>query len=280
MRWFPAALLSLLACAPAAAGEFSGVPGLAGELEGIRAGALRLRFENRSVAPAAVPEAAPVPDAVPDVSSYPVRGMDISHYQDDVDWAQVKTAGLSFVYIKATEGTDLADDMFKHNWQGASEAGLLKGAYHFYNFCAGGAAQADFFIKNVPATPGALPPTVDLERSSSCTKLPSRASFRKSLAAFTAKIKAAYGRKPVLYTNSEIYGLYLQGDSAEYRIWFTDIHNTQPQLPEQRAWTFWQYSFKGRVPGVPGPVDLDVYRETPEALAALTLEENTLLALR
>src|SRR5258708_27467339 len=123
----------------------------------------------------------------------------------------VKGGGLSFVYIKATEGDSSVDDQFTRNWQGAAAAGLAKGAYHFYDFCKPGAPQAANFIRAVPAEPGNLPPTVDIEQSRDCAKMPTKAAFQKNLKAFLAKVEAAYGRQPLLYVNDSIYMQYLSG---------------------------------------------------------------------
>ena len=215
--------------------------------------------------------------AIPNVSAYLVRGMDISHYQGAIDWSKVSTDGLSFVYMKATEGSDGVDDRFADNWKGAASTGLKRGAYHFYNFCKGGAVQAAQFIKTVPADVDALPPTIDLEESGDCKKMPAKAAFRKDLAAFTAKIKAAYGHSPILYVNYSIYALYFQGENDSYKLWIADIKHEAPVLPDNASWTMWQYDWHGQAKGV-GEVDLDVFNGTPEMLAALPMDGSVMVA--
>ena len=208
-----------------------------------------------------------VSPAAVDVSSYPVRGIDVSHFQGAIDWIQVKTAGLSFVYIKATDGADGVDDDFAANWRGAASAGLARGAYHFYNFCQTGSAQAARFVKTVPVEAGALPPTIDLEESGDCGRMPAKAAFRKDLAVFVAKVQAVYGHPPILYVNYGIYDQYFKGENDSYKLWIADPRHAAPALPE--AWTMWQYGWHGRVAGVPGEVDLDVFNGTPQMLAEL-----------
>jgi lysozyme len=207
--------------------------------------------------------------AIPNVSAYLVRGVDISHYQGDVDWRTVGADGLSFVYIKATEGGDGVDDKFAANWEGARTAGLARGAYHFYNFCKTGAEQAANFVKAVPADPDALPATIDLEESGDCKKMPAKAAFRKNLAAFVTKIRAAYGRAPVLYINYAIYDLYFKGENDSYKLWIADINHAAPSLPDNAPWTMWQYGWHGSVAGIQGEVDLDVLNGTTQTLASL-----------
>jgi lysozyme len=86
--------------------------------------------------------------------SYPVHGVDVSRWQGDIDWAKLRTQGANFAYIKATDGGDHLDPMFRTNWRRAEEAGHPKrGAYHFFYWCRTAGEQADWFIRNVPRDP-------------------------------------------------------------------------------------------------------------------------------
>ena len=213
--------------------------------------------------------------AAPNVSTYTVRGIDISHHQFTVDWIALKTSSLSFIYIKATEGAEGVDEDFAQNWAGAASAGLARGAYHFYSFCKTGSEQADNFIKTVPADAGVLPPTVDIEESGDCRTLPSKAAFRKDLAAFVAKIQSAYGRPPILYINYRMYDKYLKGENDSYKYWIADVNHAAPSLP---SWTLWQYGWHGRVAGITDEVDLDVFNGTSEEFSALIGPSGLLVA--
>jgi lysozyme len=213
----------------------------------------------------------PSADATPDVSAYAVRGIDISHYEGTVDWGTVAKDGLSFVYVKATEGEEMTDDQFQANWQGAAGAGLARGAYHFYDFCEPGATQADNFIKTVPVEKGSLPPTIDLEQSADCKKMPAKAAFLADLNAFVQKIQDAYGVSPVLYVNGGIYNTYLTDVGNTYALWIADVSHVSPVMPDGAPWTMWQYGWHGAVAGIGAEVDLDVFRGTTQELASLEL---------
>ena len=279
----PLALLAVLAAVAACGQEFAGLDDVSGQLSGFRRQTLQqqeipqgpvyraMGSGRGAVTTESLLEAA----AIPDVAAYSVRGFDISHYQHTVDWSLVKTAGQSFVYMKATEGVDGVDETFTANWAGAKSAGLRRGAYHFYNFCKPGAAQAAQFVKNVPADPDALPPTVDLEASGDCRKMPAKAAFRKSFKSFVAGLQAAYGKLPVIYVNTNIYAKYFEGENDAYKIWIADIKHAAPAVP---GWTMWQYGWHGTVPGIAGDVDLDVFNGTPEMLAALNDDGSVLVA--
>ncbi len=94
----------------------------------------------------------------PDLHVFPVRGIDVSHHQGTIDWKAVPREKCQFVYIKATEGGDFRDRNFVENWRGSADAGLRRGAYHFFSLKTPGARQAANFIETVPLDPEALPP--------------------------------------------------------------------------------------------------------------------------
>lgn len=279
----PLALLAVLAAVAASGQEFAGLDDISGQLSGFRRQALQqqaipqgpvyraMGADRGAVTTESMLEAA----AIPDVTAYTVRGIDISHYQHAIDWSKVKTEGLSFVYMKATEGTDGVDDTFAANWAGAQSAGLRRGAYHFYNFCKSGTAQGAQFVRTVPADPSAMPPTVDLEESGDCKTMPAKAAFRKSFANFVATVQSAYGRLPVIYVNAKIYAKYFDGENDPYKIWIADIRHATPVVA---GWTMWQYGWHGAVAGIAGDVDLDVFNGTPEMLAALSDDGSVMVA--
>ena len=94
----------------------------------------------------------------------PIHGIDVSHWQGDIDWRQVRRAGARFAFIKATEGGLHLDRKFRENWEGARRAGIPRGAYHFVFWCRDAAEQAGLVHRETcraSATP--LPPVLDVE---------------------------------------------------------------------------------------------------------------------
>src|SRR5688572_21982049 len=73
--------------------------------------------------------------AVARAHTLPIQGIDVSYWQGDIDWNTVSNAGISFAYIKATEGGDHVDPKFLQNWYQAKRAGIARGAYHFIYWC-------------------------------------------------------------------------------------------------------------------------------------------------
>ena len=109
-------------------------------------------------------EASPDIKVFRDPAEYAIKGIDVSQHNGVIDWRLVAASGIDFAYIRATQGRTVADRSFAKNWAEAEAAGLRRGAYHFYNWCASAMEQIANFTKVVPVDPDALPPIIDLER--------------------------------------------------------------------------------------------------------------------
>lgn len=201
---------------------------------------------------------------------YEVRGVDVSRHQGDIDWNALAADRTAFAYIKSSEGEHLVDTRFVDNWQAAEQAGVIRGAYHFFTLCRTGVDQAANMISTVPDEPGMLPPAVDLEFGGNCSARPSVEEFRAELDAFLAAIEAEYRMRPVIYTNYEFYNAYLAQDPPDVTWWMRSIAWQPRDLPE---WTFWQY-FPGRRDGVDGRVDRNAFDGDPAALVRLAERNN------
>jgi lysozyme len=192
---------------------------------------------------------------------YAVHGVDVSRWQGDIDWPKLRTQGANFAYIKATDGGDHLDPMFKTNWRKAKEAGIKRGAYHFFYWCRTGAEQADWFIRNVPKDPDALPPVIDVEWNgqSRCKKTPSPKVVLEKMQAFMDKLERHYGKRPVIYTAPDFYEDNLKGKLTGYPFWLRAVAQHPSKVYPNRKWVFWQYSGSGLSQGVNGKIDLNVF---------------------
>ncbi|QAX28524.1 glycoside hydrolase family 25 protein [Leisingera sp. NJS204] len=200
--------------------------------------------------------------------SYPVHGIDVSRYQGEIDWRRVRRSGVSFAYIKATEGGDHTDAMFRDNWRGARAAGLKRGAYHYYYFCRPAAEQARWFIRNVPRDANALPPVLDMEwnhRSRTCRTRPDGAKVRAEARKFLNILERHYGKRPVVYTTVDFYRDTGIGRLSGTEFWLRSVAGHPRKVYPGESWSFWQYSGTGEVPGVAGDVDLNTFRGSPES---------------
>ncbi|TGQ47946.1 GH25 family lysozyme [Mesorhizobium sp. M00.F.Ca.ET.216.01.1.1] len=190
-----------------------------------------------------------------------VHGVDVSRWQGNVNWEKLRGQGANFAYIKATDGGDHLDPMFRTNWRNADAAGLKRGAYHFFYWCRTAGEQADWFIRNVPRVEGALPPVIDVEWNgeSSCRRRPSREKVLEKMQVFMDKLERHYGQRPIIYTSPDFYRDNLRGAFPDYPFWLRAVAAHPSKVYPGRKWLFWQYSGSGLSHGVRGRIDLNVF---------------------
>lgn len=196
---------------------------------------------------------------------YPVRGVDVSAYQKDIDWKGLESEGISFAFIKATEGSSHVDENFERNWDEAHSTDMKVGAYHFMSYDTEGETQAEHFIEHVDRRWGMLPPVVDVEFYGEYTENhPSAERMYSILDVILEKFEERYGRTPIIYTNTYIYDNYISGRYDDYPIWISD-HSIPETLSDGRDWTFCQYTFRATSENVAGGekyVDMNVFNGT------------------
>lgn len=196
--------------------------------------------------------------------SYPVHGIDVSRWQNDIDWNAVKAAGTRFVFIKATEGGDHIDPRFLTNWSGAKAAGIPVGAYHFVYWCRPAHEQAQWFVQHIPRDPDALPPVLDLEwngHSRTCPqKVPREVALEKARL-MLRELEAHTGKIPIIYTDITFHKEVLEGEREfdRYPFWLRSVAAVPEERYVGRRWAFWQYTTTGRIPGIRGDVDRNAF---------------------
>lgn len=195
--------------------------------------------------------------AIPE--SYSIHGIDVSKYQSTVAWdevkaMQVRNIKLGFAFIKATQGEKNEDPQFSRNWKKSREAGILRGAYHFFIATGDGKKQAQHFIDNVKLEEGDLPPVLDVEQLNGTTP----ENLRKEVKEWLSVAEQYYGVRPVIYTNVDFYNRFLGSEFDGYPLWIA--HYYQLQQPRiSRGWLFWQHSDEGQVNGIASHVDFNVF---------------------
>ena len=189
-----------------------------------------------------------------------VAGIDVSKYQGVVNWPAVQKAGVSFAFIRVSDGLDSPDQHFADNWAGASAVGLLRGAYQYFRPSEDAAAQAAVFLQAVSRLrPGDLPPVLDVETLDGLPAKDVVPQIRKWL----SYIAKRTGRTPILYTNSSTWTALGAPDLSAYPLWLARWEaECPPPLPGFPRWHFWQYANNGRVDGIEGAVDLDWFNGT------------------
>src|SRR5215470_7198342 len=181
------------------------------------------------------------------------KGIDVSHFQGNVDWAKVKATGVAFAFAKATEGTATSDQKFATNWAGIKNVGLLRGAYHFFHGSKDAAAQANFFLSKFSGVTGDLPPVLDVETADGVSNDTLVAGVQTWLEAVADQT----GVTPMIYASPAFWNGHLNDQFGSYPLWVAQYGVSAPRVP--RGWTdwnFWQYSQSGKINGVSGNVDL------------------------
>lgn len=195
--------------------------------------------------------------AIPE--NYSIHGIDVSKYQQTIAWdvvkeMKVKDVQVEFAFIKATEGLVNVDPQFKRNWKKSKQAGMTRGAYHFFLATKDGREQAENFIGSVDLESGDLPPVVDVEQTYGVNTV----ILKKELKEWLNVVEFYYGVKPIIYTNVDFYKRNLGKDFDNYPLWAA--HYFQYDTPRiNRNWKFWQHSEQGRVNGILSKVDFNVF---------------------
>lgn len=197
-----------------------------------------------------------VPNIRPSLQAGEVHAIDVSRHQGEIGWSLVSADGISAAMIKATEGNDYKDPRFDENWTESAEAGLARGAYHFFTLCSPGADQADNFLAAAPPEDSALPPAIDLELIGACEARPPQSVVSDELEEFQNTVEEAWGRPLLVYARDDFTSEYDIGALAGNPQWDTHFF----VRPGHDEWTMWQIHYFARVDGIDGRVDLDVLR--------------------
>ena len=204
---------------------------------------------------------------------YEIHGIDISHHQGKINWQDLKDHGMidefpvRFVMIKATEGATRIDPNFEDNFYQAREYGFTRGAYHFYSVHSAAKPQAAFFIRKVKLENGDLPPVLDVEHK---PKNQTDEEFKQSVLQWLDMVEKHYGVKPIIYTYYKFKTRYLSDPVFDdYPYWIA--HYYVDSVEYQGKWKFWQHTDVGRLPGIKGNVDFNIYNGSMYDLRKMTI---------
>lgn len=192
-------------------------------------------------------------------NGYTIHGIDVSHYQRNINWELVKSMKkkniqIQFAFIKATESNYKVDAYFFRNWTGSKENGIIRGAYHYFDASNDAKQQAILYSQVVSLKKGDLPPVIDIENTNGV----SDELLCKKLQTCLKYTEAHFGIKPIIYTYADFYEDHLAGKFDDYPLWIA--HYTANKNPSvKRQWHFWQHHETGRVNGIQGPVDFNVF---------------------
>ena len=187
-------------------------------------------------------------------------GIDVSHHQGTIDWANVKEWNgkkINFVYIKATEGATYLDKTYKRNIKEAKENGLLVGSYHYFRTTSSVKDQFANFIKHVDKDTQDLIPMIDVEEKTNWNNK----QFHENLTEFLLLVEGYYGKKPMIYSVNSFYNINLSNRYKPYHFLIGRYGKNPPNMRDRSNWTIWQFSETGKVKGIPKLVDIDILNQ-------------------
>lgn len=196
-----------------------------------------------------------------------VKGIDVSHWQGNIDWSKVKAAGISFAIIKAGGSDDgfYTDSKWEANYKGAKANGIAVGAYYFVGpkcvNAAAGKADAERFIQLLKGKQLEYPVFMDNEAQPASEK----AGITEATIAFCETMEAA-GYYVGIY-GSAYSGFQDRMDDSKLIAYTHWVAQYASKCTYSSKYGIWQYSSKGRVNGISGNVDMDLsYVDYPSAI--------------
>lgn len=206
---------------------------------------------------------------------YEIHGIDISHYQGKIDWEQLKNAMIKgcpvrFVIIKSTEGSSRLDENFRENFNQARDFGFIRGVYHFWSNKSTARDQAYYFLDQVHLTDGDLPPVLDIEHKPADKSVE---DFQRDVLTWLHIVEDKYHVKPIIYTYYKFKEQYLSAPVFEdYPYWIAHYYVDKVQY--KGKWKFWQHTDVGKLPGIKGYVDFNIYNGSYYELKQLCIGSN------
>ncbi len=207
---------------------------------------------------------------------YTMHGIDVSHHNNTIDWHQVRHADddidIQFCFIKATEGTDLKDPDFETNWKEAKKVGLKRGAYHFYVNWSDPKLQAQNFIESVTLQNNDFVPALDFETEVRGEK--AGIKLIENISIFLKLLENHYHVKPIIYTNRHVYRKYVKNNFDDYPLWISDFQSLELEGFENSRLMIWQHSQRGKISGIKGHVDFNVFVASQSHLDDICIRKN------
>ena len=206
---------------------------------------------------------------------YGIHGIDISHYQGKIDWEQLKNAMIKgcpvrFVIIKSTEGSSRLDENFRENFNQARDFGFIRGVYHFWSNKSTAREQAYYFLDQVHLTDGDLPPVLDIEHKPADKSVE---DFQRDVLTWLHIVEDKYHVKPIIYTYYKFKEQYLSAPVFDdYPYWIAHYYVDKVQY--KGKWKFWQHTDVGKLPGIKGYVDFNIYNGSYYELKQLCIGSN------
>ena len=177
---------------------------------------------------------------------------------------------MRFVIIKSTEGSSRLDENFRENFNQARDFGFIRGVYHFWSNKSTAREQAYYFLDQVHLTDGDLPPVLDIEHKPADKSVE---DFQRDVLTWLHIVEDKYHVKPIIYTYYKFKEQYLSAPVFDdYPYWIAHYYVDKVQY--KGKWKFWQHTDVGKLPGIKGYVDFNIYNGSYYELKQLCIGSN------
>ena len=212
-----------------------------------------------------------------------IYGIDISRYQHEkgrkrftINWQSLRIIGLgrrisekriydkvdypvSFIFIKSTQGTSITNRYFLEDYRQCRKHNIKVGAYHYFSTKEDPRLQADFFLEHTKFSKGDLPPILDLEPSDKLVEqMGGEEILFHNVRIWLEKVEKQTQTKPIIYVNQRFINTWMTNQKdllSDYQFWVARYGEYKPYF----HLALWQLSEDGKVRGIQGPVDINVF---------------------
>lgn len=186
------------------------------------------------------------------------EGIDVSSWQGEIDFSQVKASGIEIVYIKSSEGFRSVDSYFEQNYINAKNAGLKVGFYHYVTARSveDAVRQANFFVSTISGKNPDCKLAMDFESFGSLN----REEINQIALTFMQTVQNASGKDVIIYSDEYNANNTFNSSLATYPLWVAQYEVSEPTVRNHWSnWAGWQYTDKGEIPGISSYVDRDKF---------------------
>lgn len=188
------------------------------------------------------------------------EGIDVSEWQGEIDWQKVKNAGIEMVYIRSSAGSAYRDARFAENYAGAKENGMKVGFYHYVTAknVEQAQQQAEFFVNVIGSTTPECKLAMDFESFGSLTA----AQVNEISEAFLQTVQERSGRQVCIYSDASNARSVFGESLTKYPLWVAEYGANNPEPNGKwEVWAGFQYTDVGRIDGINGNVDRDIFTD-------------------
>ena len=203
-------------------------------------------------------------------------GIDVSGWQESIDYVQVKNSGIEIVYMKSSEGSNFVDPYFSQNYTNAKANGLKVGFYHYLTARSVEEAieEARFFVAIISGKNPDCRLAMDFESFGNL----SVEEINEIGLTFMKTVENLSGKEVIIYSNTNDAINVFSGELTNYPLWVAQYEVEEP-TPNGKwsTWSGWQYTDLGEIEGINGYVDRDRFTKEVflEDTSPVSVPENT-----